>query len=165
MSRTIAMPAANHHVRLNLGVLAAPEKRTLIWIASRLPAWVGSDHLSALGMVSMLAAGVSFAYIAVSWFESLAVSGQSRYYEQSDVATAVFLAESMSRTLAQPGKVNANAIAAVMSGMSSLLVTEGDRRRLRLELERTSDEPDQAALDATADMDAYRQRLRGSGAG
>jgi phosphatidylglycerophosphate synthase len=72
MSRSIAMPAASH-VRLNLGVLAAAEKRTLIWIASRLPAWVGSDHLSALGMVSMLAAGVSFAYIAVTPLAAAAV--------------------------------------------------------------------------------------------
>jgi phosphatidylglycerophosphate synthase len=72
MSRTIAMPAAAH-VRLNMGVLAAAEKRTLIWIASRLPAWVGSDHLSALGMASMLAAGASFAYIAVTPLAAAAV--------------------------------------------------------------------------------------------
>jgi phosphatidylglycerophosphate synthase len=42
-------------------VLASLEKRTLIWLAHRLPAWINSDHLSALGLSSMGAAGVCFA--------------------------------------------------------------------------------------------------------
>jgi phosphatidylglycerophosphate synthase len=63
------------HVRENLSVLAAAEKRTLVWLASRLPSWVGSDHLSALGLASMLAAGLAFASVRYSPWAALAVVG------------------------------------------------------------------------------------------
>jgi phosphatidylglycerophosphate synthase len=48
------------HVRQNTSVLAAAEKRALIWMAHRLPRWINSDHLSALGLAAMAGAGVSF---------------------------------------------------------------------------------------------------------
>lgn len=62
--------------------LATLEKKTLRWIAERLPGWVSSDHLTALGFLAMLGAGLSFwlsAYhrgglvmvvvmLAVNWF-------------------------------------------------------------------------------------------------
>ncbi len=48
------------HVRQHNSVFAAAEKRTLIWIAERLPRWINSDHLSALGLVAMAGAGASF---------------------------------------------------------------------------------------------------------
>jgi archaetidylinositol phosphate synthase len=41
-------------------MLAASEKRLLVWIASRLPRWINSDHLSALGLAAMAGAGGSF---------------------------------------------------------------------------------------------------------
>ena len=48
------------HVRQHNSVLAAAEKRALIWIAQRLPRWINSDHLSALGLLAMAGAGASF---------------------------------------------------------------------------------------------------------
>src|SRR5687767_3570111 len=48
------------HVRQHNSVLAAAEKRALIWIAERLPRWIKSDHLSALGLAAMAGAGASF---------------------------------------------------------------------------------------------------------
>ena len=51
-------PATREHT----SVLAAAEKRALIHMAGRLPLWVNSDHLTALGFVSLLAAGASYAY-------------------------------------------------------------------------------------------------------
>lgn len=48
------------HVRQHNSILAAAEKRALIWMAHRLPRWINSDHLSALGLVSMAGAGLSF---------------------------------------------------------------------------------------------------------
>jgi archaetidylinositol phosphate synthase len=48
--------------RANTSVLAALEKRTLIWIAQRLPAWVNSDHLTVLGFVSLIATGALYWY-------------------------------------------------------------------------------------------------------
>ena len=55
--------SATTHVRQHNSILAASEKRVLIWIAERLPRWINSDHLSALGLASMAGAGVSF-YVA-----------------------------------------------------------------------------------------------------
>jgi archaetidylinositol phosphate synthase len=52
--------SAATHVRQNTSVLAAAEKRALIWMAQRLPRWINSDHLSALGLVSMAGAGLAF---------------------------------------------------------------------------------------------------------
>ena len=58
------------HVRINTGVLAAVEKRTLIWIANRLPRWVNSDHLTLLALVAMAAAGGAF-WLASVWQPAL----------------------------------------------------------------------------------------------
>jgi hypothetical protein len=64
---------------------------------------------------------------------SLAESGQSQFYEPSDWAVARYVAEVMSRNLAD-GNMSAVMFAAVMSAMTELLTTEGARRRARLEL-------------------------------
>ena len=48
------------HIRINTGVLAAVEKRVLIWIAYRLPRWINSDHLTLLALAAMAGAGVAF---------------------------------------------------------------------------------------------------------
>ena len=82
---TTASTATQHganHIRRNNGVLADLEKRTLVWIAHRLPNWIHSDHLSLLGLLGMLAVGAAFAAggtyawalplvgaaLAVNWF-------------------------------------------------------------------------------------------------
>lgn len=46
--------------RIHTSVLAAAEKRLLIAMAQRLPAWVNSDHLTALAGISMLVAGLCY---------------------------------------------------------------------------------------------------------
>ena len=46
--------------RIHTSLLAALEKRCLIWIAKRLPDGVNSDHLTALGALSMLGAGACY---------------------------------------------------------------------------------------------------------
>jgi phosphatidylglycerophosphate synthase len=48
------------HVRQNDGVLARAEKATLLWLAHRLPRWVHSDHLSALGLMGMVGVAGAF---------------------------------------------------------------------------------------------------------
>jgi archaetidylinositol phosphate synthase len=74
--------ANSTHSRENRSLLAGPEKRALIWLANRLPTAINSDHLSAIGLAAMFAAGVSFAAfrltpwaaagvvisLAVNWF-------------------------------------------------------------------------------------------------
>ena len=47
-------------VREHNSVLAASEKRLLVNIAGRLPAWVNSDHLTFTGAVAMLGIGVCY---------------------------------------------------------------------------------------------------------
>jgi archaetidylinositol phosphate synthase len=47
--------------RVHGSFLAAAEKRTLIWMAERMPAWVNSDHLTLLGFASQIATGVCYA--------------------------------------------------------------------------------------------------------
>ena len=46
--------------RIHGSVLAAVEKQALIWMAERLPRWVNSDHLTALGAVALLLAGIGY---------------------------------------------------------------------------------------------------------
>jgi archaetidylinositol phosphate synthase len=47
-------------VRQHTSVLAASEKRLLVWMAERLPAWVNSDHLTFSGAAAMAGIGASF---------------------------------------------------------------------------------------------------------
>jgi phosphatidylglycerophosphate synthase len=68
--------------RHSTGLLTTVERRVLIWLAHRMPARVNSDHLTALGLVSMLLVGASFAvsrqmpaalwgvvlFLALNWF-------------------------------------------------------------------------------------------------
>ena len=63
--------------RVNTSLLASLEKRALIAIAGHLPAWVNSDHLTALGFVSLIATGVLYWHaalvpamlcLALNWF-------------------------------------------------------------------------------------------------
>lgn len=114
--------------------------------------------------------------VALAWFESLKVSGQSRWYEPSDWAAAVLVAESISRDLKpqfvgfaftekdqqepvyESIPLKGASLAAYLKAMSNLLTTEGDRRRAALELQRrVSVDEDEAA--AVASLDAYRAKL------
>jgi phosphatidylglycerophosphate synthase len=47
--------------RLQESFTAGIEKKALIWLGARLPAWVQSDHLTLLGFLAMLFAGASYA--------------------------------------------------------------------------------------------------------
>src|SRR5262245_36354104 len=67
-------------VRVHDSLLARSEKAVLIWMASRMPAAVNSDHLTLVGAAAMLAAGVCYwigspaalagaiVALAVNWF-------------------------------------------------------------------------------------------------
>lgn len=48
--------------RAQLSLLAPFEKKTLIWLACRMPRWVNSDHLTALGLAALLFAGLGYWY-------------------------------------------------------------------------------------------------------
>lgn len=48
--------------REHQSLLSTLEKKALLWIAARLPAWVTSDHLTILGFVSLIGVGASYWY-------------------------------------------------------------------------------------------------------
>jgi archaetidylinositol phosphate synthase len=50
--------------RVQGSLLAAAEKRALVWMAARMPAWVNSDHLTLLGFAAQIATGVCYALAA-----------------------------------------------------------------------------------------------------
>ncbi len=60
-------------LRVHGSLLAAAEKRALLWIAERLPAWVHPDHLTILGLAAQICAGVCYAFAAYDWRVLLAV--------------------------------------------------------------------------------------------
>jgi hypothetical protein len=94
--------------------------------------------------------------MARAWYVALGESGQSDYYQASDWAQARVWAELLSRQLAS-GRPSAQMLAAWDAASVRLLVTEGDRRRLRLELERLPaavDGPD----EVEDELDAHRTR-------
>lgn len=101
--------------------------------------------------------------LARDWYLSLAESGQAIFYEPSDWMTAYLLAEVLDRWLkpqdvkvGQTGSEGAEkgggdvtyvfeqkiiampgaTLNALLKGMSSLMTTEGERRRLKIELDR-----------------------------
>jgi len=51
--------------RLQESMLAGWEKRLLIWMAERTPAWINSDHLTVLGFAAQLLTGLS--YVLARW--------------------------------------------------------------------------------------------------
>src|ERR1700733_5159164 len=77
-----AKPEFQNATRIHGSFLAASEKRALIWMAERMPSWVNSDHLTALGFAAQIATGICYALagrdrrmllaaiacLAVNWF-------------------------------------------------------------------------------------------------
>jgi hypothetical protein len=96
--------------------------------------------------------------IATDWYLSLRESGQAAFYEPSDWAMARYAAELMSRGLSSDRPPNGQYVAALNSVMTSLLTTEGDRRRARMELERKPAGPQLASVKP---LDAYRDLAGG----
>lgn len=92
--------------------------------------------------------------IAADWYLSLRESGQSAFYEPSDWAMARYAAHVMSQVLLSERGPNGQLVAALNSVMSSLLTTEGDRRRARMELERKK--PAGPKLASVSPLDSYR---------
>jgi archaetidylinositol phosphate synthase len=46
--------------RTQHSLLAAGEKKALLWMAGRTPSWINSDHLTVLGLIAMLGAGLGY---------------------------------------------------------------------------------------------------------
>jgi len=97
--------------------------------------------------------------VAVRFWEALGRSGQAQFFQPSDWAQAELVVLAIDEFVRKP---TALMFQAVTSAMSNLLVTEGDRRRLRLELEREPSGSEEDA-DGVTWIDDARNRLRSSG--
>lgn len=103
-------------------------------------------------------ASESWHSLARDWYEGLRNSGMAAYYQQSDVATAVIVANELSEYLSNTSGERRSSMmfAAIMTAMTGLGVTEGERRRMRIELEAPKELKDTAGVTALKD---YRKRL------
>jgi hypothetical protein len=116
--------------------------------------------------------------IAKAWYKALRGSGQSEFYEPSDWAMAQIVAESISRDL-EPQVVavpestgepvfekvpmKGASLSAYLKAMTALMVSEGDRRRAGIALERGGSDPeaDQKDADKVVAMEKYRKAAKG----
>jgi archaetidylinositol phosphate synthase len=70
MTRSLAFQTAT---RDQQSILTTMEKRTLLWLAARMPQWVNPDHLTILGFAGMILTGLSY-YLA-QWDRRLLLAG------------------------------------------------------------------------------------------
>lgn len=93
--------------------------------------------------------------LAKSWYKSLAKSGQAEFYTASDWQVALAAAEALDYFLETK---RATLLSEFNRMCAALCVTEGDRRRVRIELERGK--PDEERVNNAAYLDEYRRRIR-----
>lgn len=118
---------------------------------------VAIDSAPGAEFVEVPAANDEWSKPAKRWYESLAESGQARWFEPSDWAQAWILTEMLDRVMTS-SKPSAMMFNAWLQGAGELLTTEGTRRRMRMELTR-GEKSDQDKDSAVADLDAFRMRL------
>ncbi|HWY21080.1 MAG TPA: CDP-alcohol phosphatidyltransferase family protein [Candidatus Acidoferrum sp.] len=70
MSQTRPFPEMR---RVQESWVAAAEKRALLWLAARIPQWIGPDHLTVLGLVAQIGAGACYALAAWNRYALLGV--------------------------------------------------------------------------------------------
>ncbi len=105
------------------------------------------DRVSAAGRVVKPSLGFEAHPLVVRLWDSLHESAQTRFYEPSDWAWASVVLHDLDRYLKRP-QPSGQMFTALESAMSRLMVTEGARRQLRVEVDRqeVAEGPDVAAL-------------------
>lgn len=92
-----------------------------------------------------------------SFYDSLVISGQSKFYEPSDWEYARLVCFIMQTIVTSP-RPSSEMFKALQTAMSNLMVTEGDRRRLRLEIVR-AEKKDKAEDESQALIMEFRKRM------
>ncbi|WP_443601400.1 phage terminase small subunit [Actinokineospora baliensis] len=112
------------------------------------------QQVAAIGAVDVPALSIPDAHPMIEdFYRSLIDSAQSRFYEPSDWQFARFTLHFADR-LVKSSKPSAQMLTAVNSALTDLLVSEGSRRRVRLEIER-----EQAAGTVIDVAEMFRQQL------
>lgn len=124
------------------------------------------DKVTAIGVVSVPELGdISYRgethQLVEDLYQSMVDSAQRRYYEPTDWQFARLALYALNEELVfarQNGKpVGAMKLTALNQMLTSLLLTEGDRRRVRIEVERSGEGGEVLSLE-----DAFRKKLEGS---
>ena len=111
-----------------------------------------------LGVVYQPEADEKWHPLAKDLWRSMGESGQSRWYEPTDWAYAAVVMDDLSHYLRTKSRSGMK-LSALLTAMGPLLLTEGERRRARLELERNAPEP--GGEDPTvAIMEHYRRQAQ-----
>lgn len=138
------------------------------------------DTVGVVGRVEPPAPGALWHVAAREWYESLGRSGQSVWYTHSDWSTAWVTAEMLSRELLPRSIVvgkgdaavvhvvvmplTASGFSAFLRACSQLLATEGDRRRVSVELQRAAlSQKGGDSGGSVSEIDEWRKRLGGQG--
>lgn len=94
--------------------------------------------------------------IAIQLYLACQDSGQADFYQTSDWAMLWSLCEDLSQYKSQSRR-SGQMLAAIYGQMNSLLITEGERRRVRIELDApAADNPEKAGVVA---INSYKDRL------
>lgn len=91
--------------------------------------------------------------IARKLWDAVKESGQTDFYQQSDWAILYSLCDDLSH-FKNSGKRSSQMAQTIYSALGNLLVTEGDRRRVRIELDEPMPEKEPAAVLAIASYKA-----------
>lgn len=114
------------------------------------------DTVTAIGPVEIPELGINNPHpLLKDLYESMKTSAQSKFYEPSDWAKARITFHFLNKQL-RSSKPSAQMVAALFSDLTSLMLTEGDRRRLRLEVERNPTAPTGNVVSAA---DRFKQQL------
>lgn len=116
------------------------------------------QKVQAFGMVEPPDLGIPDAHPFVTdFYESLKDSAQSRFYEPSDWEYARWVCNAMNDFM-KASKPSAMMFQAINSALSDLLITEGERRRVRLEIERGQAGSGESA-EVTSIEDYFKRRF------
>jgi hypothetical protein len=97
--------------------------------------------------------------LVIDLFESMKTSGQSKYYEDSDWAHAQVTFHFLNDLL-RSSRPSAMLLSTVSSMMTALLLTEGDRRKVRIEVERNQSQGDAQVISVA---DHFKKQLEAQG--
>lgn len=115
------------------------------------------NKVEVIGSVAVPELGIRNPHpLVTDLYESLKDSAQSKYYEPSDWQIARLVMYLLEDMLTNTGgkAISSLKISAIHQMMTTLLMTEGDRRRVRMEVERN---PEGGTVLDVADL--FRQRL------
>lgn len=111
----------------------------------------------ARGVKKLPQADPKWAPRAKEWFNSLKSSGMVDFYEESDWATAKILCDALTGWYAKlPKDRSAMLLDIILKQMGNLGATEGERRRMRIELDLPEIPEETTGSKA---MDMYRQTV------